>query len=96
MTEVLPHRDEFFASQGDRTDLSGPPIPIELPITLGQFLKVAGLVMTGGEGKQFVAAGLVRVNGEVETRRGRKLLPGDVVEYQGHRAVVGLREDIQG
>jgi ribosome-associated protein len=56
------------------------PIAVDLPITLGQFIKVAGLVATGGEGKRLVLSGVVRVNAEVETRRGRKLDPGDVVE----------------
>ncbi len=58
-------------------------VHVSLPITLGQFVKVAGLVSSGGEAKQAVAAGAVRVNGEVDTRRGRKLTPGDVVEWNG-------------
>ncbi len=49
-------------------------------ITLGQALKAANLVGSGGEAKVLVQAGEVRVNGEVETRRGRKLEKGDVVE----------------
>ena len=49
-------------------------------IRLGQFLKLANLVETGAEAKPAVQAGLVRVNGEVETRRGRQLHRGDVVE----------------
>ena len=48
-------------------------------IRLGQLLKAAGLVDTGGEAKLLLADGQVRVNGEVETRRGRQLVPGDVV-----------------
>ena len=48
-------------------------------IRLGQLLKAAGLVDSGGEAKQVLAAGVVRVNGEVETRRGRQLRAGDVV-----------------
>jgi len=48
-------------------------------IRLGQLLKAAGLVETGGEAKLVLAEGLVSVNGEVETRRGRQLVPGDVV-----------------
>ncbi len=55
---------------------------------LDQFLKYHNLAETGGEAKARVQAGEVRVNGEVETRRGRKLQPGDVVELDGQRAVV--------
>ncbi len=48
-------------------------------IRLGQLLKAAGLVETGGEAKMLLADERVTVNGEVETRRGRQLHPGDVV-----------------
>ncbi|GIF14087.1 RNA-binding S4 domain-containing protein [Actinoplanes teichomyceticus] len=57
-------------------------------IRLGQFLKLADLIETGGEGKVLIAAGDVTVNGEVDTRRGRQLHPGDVVEVLGRRARV--------
>jgi ribosome-associated protein len=52
-------------------------------IRLGQLLKLADLVETGAEAKDAVAAGEVSVNGEVETRRGRQLRLGDVVERHG-------------
>jgi ribosome-associated protein len=48
-------------------------------IRLGQLLKATGLVDSGGDVKGLIATGLVRVNGEPETRRGRQLHPGDVV-----------------
>jgi len=57
-------------------------------IRLGQFLKLANLVETGAEAKPAVQAGLVRVNGDVETRRGRQLHRGDVVELGGLAARV--------
>lgn len=57
-------------------------------IRLGQFLKLADLIDTGGEGKILIASGDVTVNGEVDVRRGRQLHPGDVVEVQGKRARV--------
>jgi len=49
-------------------------------ITLGQALKAINVAGTGGEAKILIQAGEVQVNGEVETRRGRKLQEGDVVE----------------
>jgi ribosome-associated protein len=58
-------------------------------VRLGQFLKLAGLIDTGGEGKILIAAGDVSVNGEVDVRRGRQLRPGDVVRVLGREARVG-------
>ncbi|MBA2692209.1 MAG: RNA-binding S4 domain-containing protein [Rubrobacter sp.] len=56
--------------------------------TLGQALKASGVAGTGGEAKILVQFGEVTVNGEVETRRGRKLESGDVVEVGGERVEV--------
>ena len=50
-------------------------------ITLGQLLKAAGLVESGSEAKEVITAGEVSVNGETDTRRGRKLRDGDVVTF---------------
>jgi ribosome-associated protein len=64
-------------------------VPIgEDMIRLGQFLKLADLIDTGGEGKVLIASGDVTVNGEVDLRRGRQLRPGDVVTVQGRSARV--------
>lgn len=52
-------------------------------IKLGQALKAAGLVETGAEAKAVVQDGLVRVNGQIEVQRGKKLVAGDMVEYRG-------------
>ena len=52
-------------------------------IKLDSFLKFSGLCETGGEAKLCVEDGLVRVNGEVCTQRGKKLRPGDTVELDG-------------
>ncbi len=52
-------------------------------IRLGQFLKYAGAVESGGEAKIVLEAGEVEVNGRVETRRGAQLGPGDVVALAG-------------
>jgi ribosome-associated protein len=66
---------------------AGPEqVAVDFPITLGQFLKTAGLAGTGGEAKQMIATGLVRVNGVVDTRRGHKLAAGDVVSAAGEEA----------
>ena len=58
-------------------------------IKLGQFLKLADLVDSGSEAKQVLAGGVVRVNGDVETRRGRQLERGDVVSLGANSARVG-------
>jgi len=50
-------------------------------IKLDSFLKLAALVGSGGEAKQIINDGLVKVNGEICTMRGKKLRPGDVVSY---------------
>ena len=52
-------------------------------IKLGQALKLAELVSDGVEAKYVINDGLVKVNGEVETQRGKKLYPGDTVSYNG-------------
>ncbi len=67
--------------------------PVDVPlrdesIRLGQFLKLANLVESGADAKPVIQGGLVRVNGEVETRRGRQLRLGDVVELAGQAARV--------
>jgi ribosome-associated protein len=58
------------------------PLPVEVrddSIRLGQFLKLAGAVDQGSEVKELLASGLVAVNGDTETRRGRQLRAGDRV-----------------
>lgn len=60
----------------------------ESGIRLGQLLKLANLVETGGAARGLLESGDVRVNGEVETRRGRQLAAGDVVEYAGERVTL--------
>lgn len=54
-------------------------------IKLGQAVKAAGLVESGVEAKEVIQEGQVSVNGEVDTRRGRKLYAGDVAEYNGEQ-----------
>ena len=57
-------------------------------IKLDQFLKLVDVASTGGHAKFLIQEGLVKVNGEVEMRRGRKLRPQDVVEVEGHKIKV--------
>ena len=57
-------------------------------IKLDALLKYAALVGSGGEAKTVIAEGLVRVNGEVCTMRGKKLRPGDRVEFDGQRVLI--------
>ena len=52
-------------------------------IKLDSFLKFAGMLETGGQAKEVVQAGLVSVNGEICTMRGKKLRPGDTVTFRG-------------
>lgn len=52
-------------------------------IKLGQALKAVGAVESGVEAKEVIQEGLVLVNGEIDTRRGRKLYEGDLVEFDG-------------
>ncbi len=54
-------------------------------IKLGQALKAAGLAESGIDAKEFIQQGLVLVDGEVETRRGRKLYDGAEVEFDGEK-----------
>ena len=52
-------------------------------ITLGQFLKLADCISTGGQAKPFLQETEVVINGEPDNRRGRKLYEGDRIEVQG-------------
>ena len=58
-------------------------------IRLGQVLKAAGFVESGAEAKEVIQDGLVSVNGETETRRGRKLHKGDIASYDGREIEIG-------
>lgn len=57
-------------------------------IKLGQALKLAGVVEDGVEAKYVIQDGLVKVNGETEERRGRKLYTGDVISFDGKEITV--------
>jgi ribosome-associated protein len=55
------------------------------PVELYKILKFEGMVGSGGEAKTVIDQGMVKVNGEVETRRRKKMLSGDVIEFNGEQ-----------
>lgn len=57
-------------------------------IKLGQALKLAGVVQDGVEAKLVIQDGMVKVNGEVDTRRGRKVYEGDVISFEDNEIKV--------
>ena len=61
-------------------------------IKLGQVLKAAGLCESGVEAKYDIVNGEVKVNGETELQRGKKIFPGDVIEYKGNSLVIKKKE----
>jgi ribosome-associated protein len=65
-----------------------PSKKTDRPIRLGQFLKLADAVELGSDVKLLLGEGSVQVNGEVESRRGRQLAPGDVVTVRGEQLIV--------
>jgi len=74
----------------NQSDPVGPRVVVvtATPIELCQFMKFGGLTESGGAAKQAVAEGRVLLNGVVETRKGRKLAPGDRVTFAGETIVV--------
>lgn len=58
-------------------------------IRLGQVLKAVGFVDSGAKAKEVIQDGQVKVNGETELRRGRKLYKGDIVSYEGREIKIG-------
>lgn len=60
------------------------------PVELYKILKFEGLVASGGEAKLLIGDGQVTVNGQIETRRARKMLSGDVIEFRGEQLQVQL------
>ncbi len=75
-----PHRQDPPGPRGEHS----PRAASDRKIRLDQYLKLVGFAATGGQAKLLIQAGEVRVNGELETRRGRGLWPGDLVETEGH------------
>jgi ribosome-associated protein len=72
---------------------SDPEPAIAHTIKLDQFLKWIGAAQTGGEAKYRIQEGEIKVNGKVETRRGRKLVEGDSVSIGGKTIVVRMTDE---
>ncbi len=60
------------------------------PVELYKILKFEGLTTTGGEAKLLIGDGQVTVNGDVETRRRRKMLSGDIIGFRGEEILLTL------
>lgn len=77
----------------DRTDSPFTVVEIRKePIELYQLLKIANFVQSGGEAKFVISEGLVKVNGTIETRKRKKILTDDVVEFGGDTIRVKAEE----
>ncbi len=61
-------------------------------IKLGQVLKAAGLCESGVEAKYDIVNGEVKVNGNTEIQRGKKIVAGDVIEYKGNSLIIKQKE----
>jgi len=62
------------------------------PVELYKILKFEGMVATGGEAKLVIAEGCVKVNGEVETRKRKKIFSGDTIEFEQDSIRIQLHE----
>jgi len=62
------------------------------PVELYKILKFEGMAATGGEAKQVIAQGYVKVNGEVETRKRKKIFSGDTIEFEQDCIRIQLNE----
>ena len=60
------------------------------PVELYKILKFEGMVATGGEAKQVISEGLVLVNGKVETRKRKKIVTGDTIEFDHEKIRIQL------
>lgn len=60
------------------------------PVELYKILKFEGIVGSGGEAKMVISEGLVKVNGEVETQKRKKIISGDIIEFMGEEYKVSL------
>jgi ribosome-associated protein len=63
---------------------------IKEPVELYKILKFEGLVSSGGEAKSVIAEGQVQLNGEVETRKRKKIVPGDIIEFGQEKLLIKM------
>ena len=63
------------------------------PIELFKLLKLEGLAASGGEAKSVIEKGRVSVNGEIETRKRKKIVSGDIVEFGDEKLLIQLKQD---
>ena len=87
LTERSPTGSASIRGMTNPAPIDDVPIGGEV-IRLGQFLKFAGLLDSGGNVKEAIIDGYVTVNGEVDRRRGRQLQLGDIVSFEGRRVRV--------
>ena len=66
----------------------------KIPVELYKILKFENLASSGGEAKHFIANGFVRVNGSVETRKRKKIYPGDTIEIEDYFLQIDKQEAI--
>lgn len=64
----------------------------EEPIELYKLLKLANMAVSGGEAKMLIGEGLVKVNGVVETRKRKKIVAGDIIEFHHEKVQVSLKQ----
>jgi len=64
---------------------------LKVPVELFKILKFEGLANSGGEAKSLIADGRVTVNGQVETRKRKQIVAGDVVEFAGEQLLIRLK-----
>lgn len=60
------------------------------PVELYKILKFESMVPSGGEARLVISEGLVKVNGEVETRKRKKIISGDIIEFAGEKFCIEL------
>jgi ribosome-associated protein len=65
------------------------------PIALYQILKLEALVSSGGEAKVAIDDGRVLVNGDVETRRRKKIIAGDIIEFENQQFKILLNQELK-
>ena len=84
MTEPANHPDKILPSDIRIVEISREPVE------LYKILKFEGMVASGGQAKTVVAAGQVLVNGKVETRKRKKIVTGDTIEFNNERIGIKL------